>query len=235
MTEYSHYVYTHTRNDTGEVFYVGKGRGARCRKTSSRNSYWRNTVAKCGGFKAQIIAGGLSEIEAFKFEKLMIAQIKAQTSFNLTNLNDGGKGGSNPSEETRAKIKLINLGRKHTPEFCERQRQIMLGNVMSAETKEKLSASLKGRTKSKEHVEKVSKALLGKKHTKEAKDKMSKAKKGKSPPNKGVPWSDETRAKIAKIWEERRKKGTNKRVLSESHKAAMKAAWIVRRQKKEVV
>lgn len=225
------YVYTHSRLDTGAVFYVGKGRGARLRKSSSRNQHWKNVVAKCGGFKADIIANGLSETEAFNFEKLIISQIKTQTDLSLVNLNDGGKGGSSPSVETLEKMRLINLGRKHTDSFRENQRQNMLGHIKSEATRKQLSRSLTGKAKSPEHVAKVSKALTGKKHTEETKKKMSLAKIGVSPPNKGKQWSQETRDKIAEIWRKRHEQGDCKLVFSESHKLAMKAAWVIRKQR----
>lgn len=229
---YLHYVYAHIRNDTGQIFYVGKGYGNRLRKLSSRNGHWRNVVAKAGGFKASVVAGGLTENEAFNFEKLLIQQLRMQTDVTLTNLNEGGKGGSKPSEETIAKLRLVNLGRKHTPEFCENQRANMIGYSPSPTTREKVRAALKGRKKSADHVAKVAKSLLGKKHSNEAKAKMSAARKGMPPANKGTKWSEATREKIAAIWAERRKNGTNTRVISDSHKAAMKAAWVVRKQKR---
>lgn len=198
-----HYVYAHQRLDNGEVFYIGKGTGARLKKNSSRNQHWKNVVAKCGGFKANIVASGLTEKEAFNFEKLLISQIKIQTGVSLVNLNGGGEGGVCPSKETLEKMRLINLGRKHTDNFKDNQRERMLGNKMSSETKLKISAALIGKKKSDEHVAKVSSALIGKKHSAEAKAKMSAAKLGVSPPNKGKKWTQETRDKIAEIWKKR--------------------------------
>jgi hypothetical protein len=227
-----HYVYTHTRLSNGEVFYVGKGCKNRLLKKNSRNSYWRNIVKKENGFNAQIVAGGLTEVEAFKFETLLIRQIKAQTRLNLANLNDGGIGGVNPSKETLEKMKLSNKGRVHSEAFRKMRREMMLGHVMTDDNKKKISDAIKGVPKSKEHVEKVRKALIGKKHTTEAKQKMSASMKGRTPPNKGKTWSEETRAKIAAIWAKRRENGTSTRVFSDSHKAAMKAAWEIRKQGK---
>jgi hypothetical protein len=95
---------------------------------------------------------------------------------------DGHRANYVCSEQTRAKLSATSKGRKHTPEFCERQRQIMLGNVMSAETKEKLSLAGKGRKMSdKEKQTRKNKALgnkyaLGNKLSKEAKYKISKNK-----------------------------------------------------------
>jgi len=44
------YVYEHTRNDTGLVFYVGKGNGKRLNVGKngggSRNRYWKHIVPK---------------------------------------------------------------------------------------------------------------------------------------------------------------------------------------------
>ena len=48
MTEISEfYTYFHTRNDTGKVFYVGKGKGRRAHEPG-RNPHWKNIVAKHG-------------------------------------------------------------------------------------------------------------------------------------------------------------------------------------------
>lgn len=47
------YVYQHTRNDTGEVFYVGKGSGDRLKSNKRRNSHWTRIVAAHGMQQAQ--------------------------------------------------------------------------------------------------------------------------------------------------------------------------------------
>ena len=59
------YVYLHTRNDTGEIFYVGKGKKSRASSKRGRNDYWNNIVTKAGGFTSKLIAIKLSELEAF--------------------------------------------------------------------------------------------------------------------------------------------------------------------------
>jgi len=68
------YVYQHRRNDTDEVFYVGKGSGKRinCGKkggTKSRSQFWQNVVKKAGGFKAEkiIVHGHTPEKDVVNF------------------------------------------------------------------------------------------------------------------------------------------------------------------------
>lgn len=113
----AHYVYCHIRPDTNSIFYIGKGSGKRLTGRQQRSLHWKNIVSKCGGFKAEIIASGLTENEAYSFERKLIQSIREQTDIKLCNLVDGGKGGSfNPSQETREKQRLAKLGGKHTEE-----------------------------------------------------------------------------------------------------------------------
>ena len=85
------YVYLHTRNDTGEIFYVGKGKKSRASSKRGRNDYWNNIVTKAGGFTSKLIAIKLSELEAFLLEKKLIKQFR-ENGLVLANLTDGGEG-----------------------------------------------------------------------------------------------------------------------------------------------
>jgi len=51
----THYTYCHTRNDTGQVFYIGKGVKYRANATKNRNQYWKNIVEKYG-YSIEILA-----------------------------------------------------------------------------------------------------------------------------------------------------------------------------------
>jgi hypothetical protein len=102
-----YYVYEHVRPDTGEVFYVGKGKQRRSLRTferaeasKSRNRWWRNIVAKAGGFETRIVAMCESDEEAQRVEKTRIAHYGKD---NLCNLTDGGDGhaGLAVSDQTR--------------------------------------------------------------------------------------------------------------------------------------
>jgi hypothetical protein len=68
-------VYTHTRPDTNEIFYVGKGTGKRMKCRTNRNIHWQRIVDKANGFKYDVLAKNLTEQEALNFEILMIKKI----------------------------------------------------------------------------------------------------------------------------------------------------------------
>lgn len=106
---------------------------------------------------------------------------------DLYNKNDGGFGCSNPSQETREKMRLAKLN-KIGPR---------LGQHLSEESKEKIRKSLTGRKRgqlSQETKEKIRKANAGKKHkpfSEEARRKISESLKGKSRPasHGKIPWN----------------------------------------------
>lgn len=166
-----HYVYCHFRNDTNEVFYVGKGQGCRRNKTYGRSKFWKNIVNKAGGFTSEIIAGNLTEEEALSFEKLMIAKLK-DSGASLCNLTDGGDGASGykHTEETIEKIRerlkgrpAHNKGRKVSPEAREKMRQAKLGVKQSPEHVAASAKARVGRPCSEETKRKISEHHTGKK------------------------------------------------------------------------
>lgn len=100
------YVYTHSRETTGEVFYVGKGCGRRAWKEIGRNDYWHRVRNK-HGLAVRVVASGLSEACAFSIERAIIGRLGRDT---LTNYTDGGEGtsGAIVSEEARDKKRGFN-------------------------------------------------------------------------------------------------------------------------------
>lgn len=89
-----YYVYEHLRNDTSEVFYVGKGKDYRASSTKNRNAYWKNVVKKAGGFTVRFVAENIDDEElAYFCEEERIDQLK-RLGFILTNLTNGGEGAS---------------------------------------------------------------------------------------------------------------------------------------------
>jgi hypothetical protein len=133
-------VYTHTRPDTNEVFYVGKGTVRRVNERRGRNNYWNNVVNKAGGFVSSIVAGNLDSQTALNFEKVLIKKLREE-GFKLCNITDGGEGVD---------------GYKHSPERLQKVRQAALGNKsrtgqkISDQQKAKMSAVLTGRKHSEE-------------------------------------------------------------------------------------
>ena len=90
---------------TEEVFYVGKGSGKRYKSISSRNKFFKDmyNTHQCNVRK---VKDGLSEKEAFDYEKYLIKYYRDNTDYRLTNITDGGDGASGMwmTDETRAKM-----------------------------------------------------------------------------------------------------------------------------------
>lgn len=151
-----YYTYLHTRNDTGKVFYIGKGTCQRAYGTD-RNKHWTAIVEK-HGFTAEILAHWATEQEAYEHEKLLIASF-IDMGYVLANKTPGGEGipkGYKFSEETKRKQTLAKIGSKR-----------------SEETKKKMSASSAWRGHTYTTV-----GMTGKTHSEEARAKMSAARKG---------------------------------------------------------
>ena len=144
------YVYQHRRNDTDEVFYVGKGSGKRinCGKkggTKSRSQFWQNVVKKAGGFKAEKIIDNIDEELAFLIEEEYIDKLKSLGA-KLVNLNNGGKGGLSGykfSQESKDKISKAlkgKLGGANHPRYgLYGKDNPMFGRKQSAEARRKMS------------------------------------------------------------------------------------------------
>lgn len=153
----------------------------------------------------------LNEREIFWIREL---NSKAPNGYNLT---DGGDGGLNPSEETRAKISANHAdfsgakngfyGKRHSEESRAKMSVAKKGKSHkphSQETRDKISASEKGKHVSEETRAKISSAGKGRKLTAETCARMSASKSGENNPNYGKHRPPEVCAKIA---------------------AAVKAAW----------
>jgi NUMOD3 motif len=163
---YAHYT------PQGRLFYIGKGSSERrAYYLSGRNKHWHNVVNKYGKPDVQILANWDTEEEALDHERLLISCFR-DLGHKLCNLTDGGEGvsGLKHSEETRKKMSFSRLGKtghKCSEETKQKLREVNLGNKHSEKTKEKLSALNKGLKNS-----------LGYKHTEEAKKKIGAASKG---------------------------------------------------------
>jgi len=174
-----YYVYTHTRLDTGAVFYVGKGKERRAFWQNQRNKHWKAIVAKAG-FDVNFVALGLSEKEAFELEKETISYYGRA---NLANYTDGGDGasGAKRSSELKELMKQKMLGRKFSPETIAKMKEA--AKQRSPDFQVKRAEKLRGRKHSDEHRAKIAAAGIGRKLSQEAKDKISAYHKGK-PKNK---------------------------------------------------
>jgi group I intron endonuclease len=143
MIKNKFYVYGHFLL-TGEIFYIGKGKGKRSYSKASRNPHWKNKVKKHGGFIVSILQDQLDEELAFEVEKSFISSIGLE---NLVNMTYGGEGMS---------------GYKHTEESCKKMadsrigkysgdKHPLFGKSPSEERRKKQSESLKGKYKGDKH------------------------------------------------------------------------------------
>lgn len=101
-----YYVYLHTRLDTGEVFYVGKGKGRRATTRWSRNVWWNRVAAKAEWISS-IVQDGMSESDAHLLEMWLIAKFR-HCGVSLCNIDDGGGGRASPQPNLRKPVVCSN-------------------------------------------------------------------------------------------------------------------------------
>jgi hypothetical protein len=111
------YVYSHTRVDTGEIFYIGIGSDKRysrafCKK--GRNSYWHKITNKTE-YTVTILLDGLTWEEACTEEILLIKKLGRKSEGGiLVNITEGGDGfKSNHSQKTKDKIRDFYKGKSY--------------------------------------------------------------------------------------------------------------------------
>ncbi len=122
----TYFTYLHRRNDSNEVFYIGKGCGRRINDRNNRNKHWNNIVAK-HGFTYEKIAEWKEEKDAFLHEVFLIDCFRSM-GCKLANLSNGGEGGSYPKTESHRKN--LSLAKKGVPN------PKMLGELNPAKSKE---------------------------------------------------------------------------------------------------
>ena len=137
------YVYIHTRNDTGEVFYVGKGIGDRFKLKTSRNPHWHNIVKK-HGYKIQILEHFDTEIDAHCMERYLIASYRS-LEVKLCNLTDGGEGtvGFIHSDESKSQMSINGKITRADPELRKRLSEVHKTKWKNTDFREKMRASFR--------------------------------------------------------------------------------------------
>lgn len=171
------YVYLHKRGDTGEIFYVGKGKKKRAWHKRHYNPYWMR-VAEKHGFTIDLRFNGLSETCAFSIEKALILSLR-RSGVGLVNLTDGGEGPSGrvTTDETKLKQRAVKLGRKLTPEHSAKISISNTGKKLSDTHRE----ALRNKSFSLAHRKALSAASIGRKHTPETIEKIRLLKTGLRP------------------------------------------------------
>ena len=171
------YVYEHWRPDRDEPFYVGKGRGGRANMMARRNRHHKAIQAKLHrlGLAAEvrIVAFDLSEQEAFELEKQRILMYSSN-GIDLANMTTGGEGSSG------------HVGPRGENHHMYGKPSPMRGKTMTDEQRHKISIAMKGK-----------KNRLGAVLSEDTKRKISAAHKGKPSSMKGIPKSEDHKAKIS--------------------------------------
>jgi hypothetical protein len=148
MNEY--YTYAYLREDK-TPYYIGKGK---CK--TQRHLHPGHYTPIPPKERILILKNNITEEEAFKHEKYMIAVFgrKDLGTGILRNLTDGGNGksGWKMNENTKEKIRISNFGQKRTEETKRKLSEVNKGNIPW---------------------------IFGKKHTPETREKIRQAHLGK--------------------------------------------------------
>lgn len=239
-------------------YYFANGISNSGKIYSRKKTYFSKAILKHGfeNFKKDVIEycnkDNVNEREIFWINKY--DSKNSDIGYNLTNGGDGLSGykmteehkakigltNSMCSKETREKLRLANIGKRHTPESIEKMRLIKTGIKCTEEAKRKISESNKGRVVSEETKRKIGDAnkisLLGKKLSDEVKEKLRISSTGriKSPEtrlklsiaNIGKKASDDAKIKmsIAKLGKKQSEETKLKRSI------ALRESWAKRKE-----
>lgn len=140
-------MYEYYVKDTGEVFYVGKGKGLRARR-GRRNKFCED-MKSTHDWDYRIVFDCLTEDDAFHKEMELISLYRENTNFRLTNVTIGGDGVSGwiPNKQFREKQSMYSKSRWNNPEFRDRitsARNSPDSTYQSTEFKEKISKLVSG-------------------------------------------------------------------------------------------
>lgn len=182
------YVYVHSRLNTGEPFYVGKGFGRRACAHDSRSPHWKNIVAKDGGRYVNVIAENMDEDFAFFVEMEAIDKYR-RAGVVLVNRTDGGDGPTGLKHSEASKLKM--RAKRMSDEAKAKMRAAKLGKKYSAEHRKNMSISMKANKYVRKHPD-----MTGFKHSAESRAKMSAGMKGRVSANKGKPMLAHVRAAL---------------------------------------
>jgi hypothetical protein len=181
------YIYAYFRDKdsniskAGTPYYIGKGSGKRAWASHSIGIPKKN-------WQIVILEQNLSEIGAFALERRYIrwyGRVDNETGI-LRNLTDGGEGpyGCIKSVETRLKQHKAQVGKKKSPEHCEKIKLINVGRKHSPE-QNKAKSDLAKRLGTKPPTGSgKDNPFYGRHHTEEYKRRMSEIAKSRPKPSR---------------------------------------------------
>ncbi|SRR6266550_2192066 len=211
------FIYALTDPRPGDLHvYIGKSDNPRRRfsshlcsatliKQKSHKSSWILSLAK---LQLKPVLQVLKEIPVLEWEKWETEFIRwyRVLGWRIVNSTDGGEGPSNPTAETRAKMRSAKLGKTQPQDVVAKRAAAMKGHKVSTETRAKISSaksgcknywfgkkrpadaiakmvmSNTGRKRTPESCARISAAITGRRLSDETKAKMSAAKLGHKAP-----------------------------------------------------
>jgi hypothetical protein len=199
------YVYALLR-ETGDPFYIGKGRGYRWtyherEARKGAKGHKSNIIRDMLGRGVEVIRvklhEGLTEAVAHAYEVALIKAIGRYPAGPLANGTDGGEGltgfiptaeqiekgaaarrGQKRSAEARTTMSISARSSKARQEANTKTAEKLRGKKLSAETRAKISAAGRGRKQSAEHVAKRIAPHIGAMRSAEARANMAAAQRG---------------------------------------------------------
>ena len=189
----SYYIYCITHRLSNRK-YIGKTNDAKGRWSAHKRAANRGSIShfhlalkKYGieNFDFEVLEECVDENTAYEREHQLIVEHRTMEHDYGFNMNEGGQGGCNPSEETRKKLRLRKYlpqssGWKWTDEMRRRASNTHKGKVISAESREKNRLAHLGRVTSEETKAKLRAKSSNFKHSIESRMKMSESQKGHS-------------------------------------------------------
>lgn len=175
--------------------------------------------------KHEILFNNLTKIDAEQKEMDLISYYKSNKKDFGYNISNGGNTKGTVSEETKQKLRDINLGKKYSEETKEKISKLRMGRYHSKRTREMISNSLMGHIVTIETRKKISESNKGYKHynfgkhlSDEQKKKISESNKGCKHYNYGKHLSDEQKRKISQSLKGRTFTKEHRKNLSQSAK-----------------
>lgn len=153
------YIYALLEPSTGAVRYIGASSDperrlwehrCHCKRGRTYRDNWLRALIATGEQPILAILERVDTADWQSRERFWISKMR-EIGEPLVNLTEGGEGLSNPSEQTRDKLRRARLGHVHTEEAKEKMRLAALGNQRwqgrkhSEETKQKIGQASRGR------------------------------------------------------------------------------------------